>query len=105
MARLSLKMRTFFASLTLTLLLIGIAKAAVSGKGEAFVEVSKTDRLVLKSKQTTLELFPNCKAVSPQYGKGSWAWANGGYIVTFKSKQFGFPRQEIELMAQGKCQM
>lgn len=98
-------MRALFAPLTLALLLIGNANAAVSGKGVAFVEVSKTDRLVLKSKRTTLELFPDCKAVSPQYGKGSWAWANGGYIVTFKSKQFGFSRQEIELMAQGKCQM
>lgn len=101
----SLKMRAHFAPLTLILLLIGNANAAVSGKGEAFIEVSKTDRLVLKSKRTTLELFPDCKAVSPQYGKGSWAWANGGYLVTFKSKQFGFPRQEIELMAQGRCQM
>lgn len=98
-------MRALFVPLTLTLLLIGNANAAVSGKGETFVEVSKTDRLVLKSKRTTLELFPDCKAVSPQHGKGSWAWANGGYIVTFKSKQFGFPRQEIELMAQGRCQM
>ncbi len=100
----NLKMRTLFTLLTLTLLSSGNATAAVSGKGETFVEVSKTDRLALKSKRTTLELFPNCKATSLQHGKGSWAWANGGYIVTFKSKQFGFPRQEIELMAQGKCQ-
>ena len=100
-----LKIRTLCTPLALILLLVGNASAAVSGKGEAFVEVSKTDRLILKSKRTTLELFPDCKAVSPQYGKGFWAWANGGYIVTFKSKQFGFPRQEIELMAQGRCQM
>ncbi len=36
----------------------------------------------------------NCDARSPRYGVGRWGWANGGYLVTFRQRRFGFPRQD-----------
>ena len=37
----------------------------------------------LQSPRVTIFLGVQCDAQSPQYGNGSWGWANGGTRVTF----------------------
>jgi len=55
------------------------------------------------SENLTLYLGRSCDAYSKRFGEGSWSWANGGTVVDFSSKNFGFPRQGI-LNIQ-KCRM
>ncbi len=54
------------------------------------------DGAILQSQSTILYLGKDCDAFSPQYGAGTWGWANAGFNVTFpKSGKFiGFARQE-----------
>ena len=49
--------------------------------------------LVLRSPRTTLYIGKSCDAYSKVYGKGRWEWANGGFVVQFPHKRFGFARQ------------
>ncbi len=48
----------------------------------------------LQAPGVTIFLGIRCDAYSPQYGNGSWRWANGGTRVTFADgRVVGFPRQ------------
>lgn len=38
----------------------------------------------------------SCDAASPRLGQGTWAWANGGFVVEFPTRRIAFPRQEID---------
>lgn len=50
----------------------------------------------LTSSRATIYLGVRCDAHSPQYGNGSWGWANGGTRVTFADgRAIGFPRQVL----------
>jgi len=50
----------------------------------------------LTSSRVTIYLGVRCDAHSPQYGNGSWGWANGGTRVTFADgRAIGFPRQVL----------
>jgi len=50
-----------------------------------------------KLKKIILYLGKSCDAYSKRYGKGTWSWANGGFIVEFKNERFGFGRQELDI--------
>jgi hypothetical protein len=51
----------------------------------------------LSSPKVTIYLGLRCDAQSPQYGNGSWGWANGGTRITFADgRAVGFPRQVLE---------
>lgn len=41
-----------------------------------------------------LYLGRDCDAWSQRYGRGRWGWANGGWLVVFPGRRFGFPRQD-----------
>ena len=64
-----------------------------------------------KSKQgLVLYLGKECDAYSKLYGDGYWAWANGGFVIEFKTKSIRFGRQEIDMshipnMNMSNCQM
>ena len=61
---------------------------------------------VLRSSAATIYLGKNCDAASPEHGNGSWAWANGGFKITFQDgTELGFPRQEIDAGNEANCQM
>jgi hypothetical protein len=48
----------------------------------------------LDSSNATIYLGVSCDVYSPQFGYGSWGWANGGTKVTFvKNGSIGFPQQ------------
>jgi hypothetical protein len=50
----------------------------------------------LNSSRVTIYLGVRCDAHSPQYGNGSWGWANGGTRVNFADgRAIGFPRQVL----------
>jgi len=76
------------------------------GAGTEYVEKG-----FYKNKQGfILYLGKECDAYSKLYGDGRWAWANGGFVVEFKTKRIGFGRQEINMnhipnMNMGKCQI
>lgn len=61
----------------------------------------------LQSPRVTIFLGVECDARSPQYGNGSWGWANGGTRVTFADgRAIGFPRQVLEQLidrSRGGC--
>ncbi|MGR3490693.1 MAG: hypothetical protein ACU0DW_01435 [Shimia sp.] len=43
----------------------------------------------------TIYLGLSCDVSSPDYGDGTWGWANGGFWIDFDSGlRFPFPRQE-----------
>lgn len=49
----------------------------------------------LNSSRDTLYLGRDCDASSPQYGRGSWGWANGGFVVQFIDRtRIGFPKMD-----------
>ena len=66
----------------------------VDGFGVAYTMKKNQHGVVLKSKKATLYLGKSCDAYSPQFGKGTWSWANGGVLVELEKKKIGFPRQE-----------
>ncbi len=45
----------------------------------------------------TLYLGSSCDAYSEVFGTGSWSWANGGFIVSFKNETINFGRQELSI--------
>ena len=61
----------------------------------------------LTSPKVVIFLGHQCDAKSPQYGNGSWGWANGGTRVTFTDgRAIGFPRQvlsELVDRSRGGC--
>jgi hypothetical protein len=61
------------------------------------------------SQNATIYLGTSCDAISPQYGKGKWEWANAGWSVTVGDKIFRFPRADppIEPPSNdlGRCEM
>lgn len=60
----------------------------------------------LEARNVTIDLRHGCDAQSPQFGHGTWGWANGGVRVAFANGEIvGFPRQELDLPADvlGRC--
>jgi len=51
----------------------------------------------------TLYLGRNCDAYSKVLGSGTWAWANGGFVVQFEDRAIRFPRQEIDANNGSNC--
>jgi hypothetical protein len=84
--------------------LTNFAMAATSMKNEEFNESRSNNQLTLTSKKTVIILTKDCKASSPQYGVGKWEWANGGYEIKFKNKEYIFGNyQEVSLDDIGLC--
>jgi hypothetical protein len=101
-------MRTTLTSLLgVAVLLSAQAFAAdyTDGKGISYSSVANAHGVTLKSSHATIFLGNACDASSPQFGKGTWSWANGGFLVQFGQMSIGFPRQELHIDNQGGCQM
>lgn len=64
-----------------------------SSDGTIFQVKVNINGAVLKSKKATIYFGKSCDARSPEYGNGTWGWANGGFRVDLEKKVFGFPRQ------------
>lgn len=64
-----------------------------SSDGTIFQVKVYSNGAVLKSKKTTIYFGESCDARSPEYGNGTWRWANGGFRADLEKKVFGFPRQ------------
>ena len=95
-------MNRYFLGATL-ILYASQSFCAVSSQGEQFVESLNKKNMVLKSKNHTITLQANCKAASKKYGFGNWEQANGGFLITFKSKTLAFPYQELNAFPNSKC--
>lgn len=59
---------------------------------------------ILESPSLRLILSNDCSALSSNDDKGTWSWANGGFIVEFPNKRIGFPRQDAPI-APPECRM
>jgi len=68
-----------------------------------FMENNASGRV--SSKKLNLYLGKDCDAFSDVYGRGSWEWANGGFVIHFQNKSFRFPRQEVDIPNMDKCRM
>jgi hypothetical protein len=79
---------------TAILLFSMAASAFVDSAGTLYTMTKNRNGIVLKSNKAILYLGKNCDAYSPQYGKGTWGWANGGVLVGLEKKTIGFPRQD-----------
>lgn len=82
--------------------LSSVSFAYVDGNNQSYSTTRNQHGVTLKSKKTTIHLGKQCDAYSPQYGKGTWGWANGGLLIDLGSKQIGFPRQESPF-DDGRC--
>lgn len=59
-----------------------------------------------QEKRVTLYLGKTCDASTASFGKGTWCWANGGFVAELGKRRIGFPRQELICEAQAlpdKC--
>lgn len=63
------------------------------GAGSTVEQIKNVQAL----KKVVLYLGRSCDAYSKLYGKGTWSWANGGFIVEFENERFGFGRQELDI--------
>ena len=80
------------SSLAATLQVTGSEQRTDAGGGW---DISENQHgAVLRRGNIILYLGRNCDARSPRYGVGRWGWANGGYLVIFPQRRFGFPRQD-----------
>ena len=74
-----------------------------------FVVTYNTSGAKLQSPRVTVYLGVQCDAQSPQYGNGSWGWANGGTRVSFADgRAIGFPRQVLDDLigrSKGRCSL
>lgn len=50
-----------------------------------------------------LYLGKSCDAFHKLFGKGRWAWGNGGFRIDFENIWFGFPRQGFVDENDGSC--
>lgn len=100
-------MKTKFLILTLLLFSSNIFAYTSSDSEEFKIKYNNNGAVLISVKNTSKKIYlgKDCDAVSKLYGKGTWAWANGGFIIEFKSKELGFARQEIDIEENGKCRM
>jgi hypothetical protein len=61
--------------------------------------------VLMKSDVAIVLLRKSREAESAQYGKGKWAWANGGWRVTFPTKTLGFPQRDPPMDDGNHCRM
>jgi hypothetical protein len=85
---------TLVMAITLFFGVVVNSLAYVDGSGVEYKMTKNKQGVVLKSQSATITLGKNCEAGSPQYGKGTWGWANGGVLVNLKKKRIGFPQQD-----------
>jgi hypothetical protein len=83
----------------------GMARAYLGSDDVQYTSVTNSHGMVLKSPQGDISLGNSCDAYSPVHGKGTWEWANGGFIVSFPHITIGFARQEVEINNNGGCSM
>jgi hypothetical protein len=74
------------------------------GDGRVWQASFNANGAVLRSRDATIYLGRRCDAYSARYGHGRWEWANGGFLVVFRGRQIGFPRQEIDAGQGRSCQ-
>ncbi len=91
---------------------IGVSGSAlahnyIEGSGAKFTYLRRPDGSVeLRQQNRVIKLTTTCHASSNVDGDGSWAWANGGFIIELSNKRFGFPMQELEIdTVDGGCRM
>lgn len=71
-----------------------LAHALVDSDGNKYKVTINSNGAVLQSKTKVIYLGNSCGAKSPQLGRGTWGWANGGVIIQFIDHRVAFPRQE-----------
>ena len=81
------------------------AASYAGSDGQRYSSAPNSSGVVMRAANgITLYLGRSCDAFSPQYGAGSWSWANGGFTVRFPRKTIGFGRQELfEMQNDGEC--
>ncbi|MGB4812074.1 MAG: hypothetical protein WBP13_06290 [Methylophilaceae bacterium] len=77
----------------------------IDSRGNQYTSAANANGVILKSSDIMIYLGKSCDASSPKYGKGTWSWANGGFVVEFNNASIGFPRQEIKIDNNGGCSM
>ena len=80
-----------------------VAANYVDSEGRKYIAKNVAQGVILESGNLTIHLRKNCSASSRQHGRGTWVWANGGFIIRFIGTSFRFPRQEIDLSNNGAC--
>lgn len=59
---------------------------------------------VLESENSVIYMGNSCDAESPEFGTGTWGWANGGILIQFINRSVGFPRQDSPFQ-DGRCRL
>ena len=77
----------------------------ISGRGVEYTVLYNKNGAVLTSTFTKNILYvgKDCDSFSKKYGKGTWGRANGGLLISFENKSFGFPRQELMIKNSKVC--
>jgi len=73
--------------------------------GQTYTATQNVNGAVLTSKSETIYLGNSCDALSDAGEEGTWAWANGGFLIVFPNRRIGFPRQDSPNSGGYHCQM
>lgn len=73
--------------------------------GSTYIATQNAHGAALKSANETIYLGKDCDALSDKEEQGTWAWANGGFVIEFPTRRIGFARQDQPVDVGYDCQM
>jgi hypothetical protein len=79
--------------------------AYTDSNGQKYTATQNDHGAVLTGKSETIYLGNSCDALSDAGEEGTWAWANGGFLIVFPKRRIGFPRQDQPVSGGYHCQI
>ena len=79
--------------------------AYTASNGQQYIANQNDHGAALTNKYETIYLGNSCDALSDAGEEGTWAWANGGFLIVFPERRIGFPRQDQPVSGGYHCQM
>jgi hypothetical protein len=68
-----------------------------------FVGHGANSKLIVR--KAIIYLGKDCDVSSQFYGKGVWAWANGGFKLKLSRKELAFRHQDLDIENNGGCRV
>ncbi len=79
-----------------------VGQAVQGSNGITYAVAVNSHGAVLRSDHHVIYLGHGCDARSPQFGRGRWDYANGGFRILIGRRNIGFARQAIDGLTQGQ---
>lgn len=100
-----MRLTSFCAALVSLTAIAAPLHAYEGSNGATYKATQNAHGAALKSVDETIYLGNNCDALSDKDERGTWAWANGGFVIEFPNRRIGFARQEQPVAGGDACRM